>query len=515
MSLRTKILAAVVGLNLLVLLLGVTILLVVRPKEGGVPRALVALLPAVQRDPGAKPETRLAAVRELYEHGGGVRAVVLLVETKDEPARPASAWRSVPGVPDASPGDVERALDLFHDARLLGRPQVVESGELALVLDGEREDPPGRAVVEGLYVRWQAGRGEVTSIQFVYLVLLAGIVLVTSVAWVLLSRNVVRPLATLAEASDRMASGDRAARVPTTGTGDEFDRTAHAFNRMAREVGEYQEQLESRVLEALERIKRAERHLVIAQRLAATGKLASGIAHEINNPLGGIRNAVKALARGDLSPEKQSEYLSLVQDGLARVEETVKKVLAFTPRSVQPRPTDLAEVVRKAIALAVHRVEKKGIALVEAIPADGRARVFGDPHELQQVALNLILNAVDAIPEDGKRRGRIEVEVREDGESVVLRVTDDGIGMTPEVLAQCFDLFFTTKEVGEGTGLGLAVVHNIVTNHGGRIEVESSPGTGATFRVVLPKEGPVEGNGTPPAAGKRAGTGAVERPQPA
>jgi signal transduction histidine kinase len=290
-----------------------------------------------------------------------------------------------------------------------------------------------------------------------------------------------------------MAGGDVAARVAASGHGDEIDRTAQAFNRMAREVGEQQGQLESRVMAALDRIKKAERHLVIAQRLAATGKLASGIAHEINNPLGGLRNAVRALARGDLDAAKTAEYLALVQDGLARLEDTVKKVLAFTPRSVRPRRTDLADVTRKAIALAMHRLERKGIALVESIPADGRVQVFGDPHELQQVALNLILNAADAIPERPAAAGaggpgRVEVEVRGDGDTVLLRVTDDGIGMSPEVQAQAFDLFFTTKEVGEGTGLGLAVVHNIVSNHGGRIEVESAPGQGATFRVFLPRE---------------------------
>jgi signal transduction histidine kinase len=256
------------------------------------------------------------------------------------------------------------------------------------------------------------------------------------------------------------------------------------------------------VMEALDRIKKAERHLVTAQRLAATGKLASGIAHEINNPLGGMRNAVRALARGDLDEAKTAEYVALVQDGLARVEDTVKKVLAFTPRSVRPRRTDMADVARKAIALARHRLDRKGIELVEAIPEDGRAWVFGDPHELQQVALNLILNAADAIPERGPDAkgggpGHVEVEVRDEGESVLLRVTDDGIGMSPEVQAQAFDLFFTTKEVGEGTGLGLAVVHNIVSNHGGRIEVESAPGQGATFRVVLPRETQAEAERAP------------------
>jgi signal transduction histidine kinase len=278
---------------------------------------------------------------------------------------------------------------------------------------------------------------------------------------------------------------------------------------MAQEIEEYQLNLEDRVLSGLSQIKRAEQHLAIAQRLAATGKLAAGIAHEINNPIGGMKNAVRALERGDLPAEKTAEYLDLIGDGLARVEETVKKVLAFTPRRVEPRPVDLADVVRKALALARHRLEKKGITVEGKAPADASALVFGDPLELQQVALNLILNSADAIPED--RRGTIEVEVARHGaEEVELRVTDDGCGMSPDDQARCFDLFFTTKEVGEGSGLGLSVVHNIVTNHGGRIELESAPDKGTTFRVFLPREPLAPGGADLPTGPARAGKPAAQ-----
>ena len=154
---------------------------------------------------------------------------------------------------------------------------------------------------------------------------------------------------------------------------------------------------------------------------------------------------------------------------------------------------DLVDVTRKAVALGRHRLERKHVKIEESYPEGVPVRLFGDPHELQQVALNLILNAGDAIPENGDvggaatpSAGVVRIRVLADGEHAVLEVADDGVGMTPEVQAQCFDFFFTTKPPGEGTGLGLAVVHNIVTNHGGRIELESEPGRGATFRVVFP-----------------------------
>jgi signal transduction histidine kinase len=513
MSLRTKILAAVVGLNLFVLLLGVSILLFVDPPSAGIPTNVSSLVDRVQQPiewgPRAGNE-RAKAIAELAAQPG-VTAIWL---EEPEQAAPNPEILPVPGREPPGKDDAERAVALFKQSRQ-DRPPTLDH-EVAVALDGVGGVVlgPNPSRRQGLYVRWDPVAGNLGRVKTFYVVLLGGLLVVTLVAWRLLSLLVVTPLAALASAADRMAGGDGDARVPTTGAGDEFDRTAQAFNRMAKEVSEYQGQLEERVLQALSRIQKAEQHLAIAQRLAATGKLASGIAHEINNPLGGMRNAVRALARGDLDPAKTAEYLSLVQDGLARVEDTVKKVLTFTPRAVKPQPTDLADVVRKAAALAKHRTDKKEVLLEERLPAAGTVTVFGDPHELQQVALNLLLNAADAVPGASRRgrgpgEGRVEVEVKTEGDQALLRVSDDGVGMTPEVQAQCFDLFFTTKEVGEGTGLGLAVVHNIVSNHGGRIELESAPGRGTTFRVYLPRETPAGAAGADasPAAPK-----AVTRP---
>ena len=513
-----KILAAVVGLYLAVLLLGVLVLLIGIPSDRGVPPDLLRRLSRVQANPGVGADerrTRAVAFKGLAE-SAGVEAAVWLEEAPDANATPLIVGHPE-GPRPPSAAETKRAVILHRAARAQGQAQVLDHEMLVLLEGGfDRPREPDEAPVrpdrrQSAYVRWSATGGDLGRVRTLYFTLLGGIAAVTAVAWILLSRLVVRPLAALAEAASRVAAGDMAARVPTTGAGDEFDRTANAFNRMASEVGEHQGQLEDRVMAALSRVRKAEQHLAIAQRLAATGKLASGIAHEINNPLGGMRNAVRALQRGDLDAAKTAEYLELVQDGLARVEDTVKKVLSFTPRNTNPRTTDLGEVVRKAAALARHRIERKGIRFDERYPQGEPARVFGDAHELQQVALNLLLNAADAIPERDESgaprpsdRGRIGLEVRTEGDSALLLIEDDGVGMTPEVQAQCFDLFFTTKEVGEGTGLGLAVVHNVVTNHGGSIEVESAPGKGTTFRVVLPKEG-ASGPDGPAGAGVEGG----------
>jgi signal transduction histidine kinase len=502
-SLRTKLLAVVVGLNGLILVLA--LLFLVRAESATPSDALVGLL---------RPRSQQLR-QTLPSWDGHVDGAWIVEDLRTrvtvesgrlpqlEPVRyvyEARPWlRAGPGQdpqPLAEGEEVSRVLRAYERSRSPGGKPL----EGKLVTSLLEVDPDGSrqlALVAELREPDRGARG-------VYLVMLAGMVVLSVVGYLLVSRLVVRPLAALTDAAGRMAAGDHRVRLPEATGDDEFGRTMTAFNLMAQEIEEYQLNLEDRVLSGLSQIKRAEQHLAIAQRLAATGKLAAGIAHEINNPIGGMKNAVRALGRGDLPAEKTAEYLALIGDGLARVEETVKKVLAFTPRRVEPRPVDLTDVVRKALALAHHRLEKKGIRVVGKAPQDGDALVFGDPLELQQVALNLLLNSADAIAED--RHGSIEVEVARHGaEEVVLRITDDGCGMSPEDQARCFDLFFTTKEVGEGSGLGLSVVHNIVTNHGGRIELESAPGKGTTFRVFLPREPLAPGAPDRPAEPARAG----------
>jgi signal transduction histidine kinase len=238
------------------------------------------------------------------------------------------------------------------------------------------------------------------------------------------------------------------------------------------------------VEEARQKALAAEKNLTIAQRLAATGKLASGIAHEVNNPLAGMLNATRRLKEGMPTPEKHDEYCDLVIEGLQRIQETVKKILQFTPHKVAPQPVALETVLRRAIALASHRIERERVAVEVDLPSD--ARVFGDPFELQQVFLNIFLNSLDAIAEAEREKGAIVVRGSIAGTEIRLDVADNGCGMSEDLVTQAFDLFTTTKPVGEGTGLGLSIAHNVIENHGGRIEIASTPGTGTTVSIALP-----------------------------
>ncbi|MBU0753618.1 MAG: hypothetical protein KJ645_00660, partial [Planctomycetes bacterium] len=162
----------------------------------------------------------------------------------------------------------------------------------------------------------------------------------------------------------------------------------------------------------------------------------------------------------------------------------VRKVLVFTPRSLQPAEVYLLDILKDTQALVSYRLEKSGIELLLQVePKD--LKVFCEPGEFRQVFLNLILNAIDAMETKGKHiviRGRSVL-----GENkICVEVEDEGCGMHPDELSHAFDLFYSTKEVGKGTGLGLSVAQNIVMNHGGIIEAESVQGQGTTIRVIIP-----------------------------
>ncbi len=314
-----------------------------------------------------------------------------------------------------------------------------------------------------------------------------GTLLLLAFTWFLLERSVLKPLAELSAGAERVAG--RAYDVPVPGGGrDEIGKVVATFNEMMGQVRDADRRLTEKVDEATRRAEERGRGLVIAQRLAATGTLASGIAHEINNPLGGMLNAalkLKGEAERDPDPAAagRARYLRLLVDGLVRIQEIVKRVLHFTPRRVEPQVVPILELVRRAVAFADHAAKR---ARVELRVEGEDASVLVEPGEMQQVFLNLLLNAVDAIAGHSQKGGRVTVSSRVEGEQVVVAVQDDGPGMSSEQQARCFDLFFTTKEAGKGTGLGLSVAHHLIEQHGGTLSVSSPPGGGATFTVRLP-----------------------------
>jgi signal transduction histidine kinase len=488
MSIRTKLLAAAIGVPVAVLVLGLWLVMLA---DQQVYTSAEAMLNLFHKGRGSNWREFGRSVVQALDDGVLADAWVFRWAREDTEESEDDYWTARGYFSEATGRLTRPDIDPRKQARLVERLNAAvlaaQTLESQLLWDGDdltiiASDPTrGRRFAVVAQTRDRRGL-----IRQLYLVLVFGALAVAGIGWLVITRLVLRPVAALAGAADQLAAGAHPAPLPTRpGARDELARTAEAFNRMAREIRSHQEDLEDRVLKGLERIQRTEQHLLIAQRLAATGKLAAGLAHEINNPLGGMRNAVRALGRGDLPAERQTLYLGLLEDGLARIELIVKRFLSFTPRAPDARSIDLVDVVERSIALAEHRIEQADCELQVRLPERGTAVVFGDATELQQVVLNLLLNAADALgSHEGRRRVRVDVG-RHEGE-VLVRVTDTGPGIPQADQDRCFDMFFTTKGVGEGTGMGLAVAHTIVTNHGGSIKLVSRPGEGAAFTIYLP-----------------------------
>lgn len=316
-------------------------------------------------------------------------------------------------------------------------------------------------------------------------ILLLGAVTVGLLTYIVLNRLVIAPLTTIVEGSRRVSEGDYSRRIPDSGRRDELGTMIQAFNSMMEKLDAYHQTLKSDIKKARERITDTERKLFHAQRLSTTGTLAAGIAHEINNPLGGMINAAEALRSGKLDPAKQEQYLELIADGLSRVKVIVQKILHFRPQAFQPVPVALRETVDRAVAFLEHKASRRGVEIVNEVEA-GAEPVFGDALELQQAILNILMNAVDAVEHN---QGKIRVSRRREGGRVQISISDNGIGMTPEELERCLDPFYTTKDAGEGSGLGLPVAASIVENHGGRLLMRSEKGKGTTVTIELPAGG--------------------------
>jgi PAS domain S-box-containing protein len=238
----------------------------------------------------------------------------------------------------------------------------------------------------------------------------------------------------------------------------------------------------------------ANRAVARTERLAAVGRLAAGVVHEINNPLATISACAEALesrvaegAYGE-GPDVDDlrEYVQLIRGEAFRCKQITNGLLDFSrARAVEPAPVNLSEVVESAARLLAH--QKRGASIkIEAELSDSLPLVSGDLGQLQQAVIILAENAIDAMPGGGTLTLRTLREGGEEEEAVVVEVGDTGQGIPEELRERIFDPFFTTKEVGRGTGLGLAVCYGIVTEHGGRISVESAVGRGSTFRITLP-----------------------------
>jgi signal transduction histidine kinase len=241
--------------------------------------------------------------------------------------------------------------------------------------------------------------------------------------------------------------------------------------------------------------------LLQAEKMAALGQTISGVAHELNNPLATILSWAERLSSRTTLDDSVRRGLETILGESERAARIVRSLLTFARKRQTTRAmVDINQVVRETLALRGYEQRVSNITVIEALAA-GLPQVFADGHQIQQVLLNLVINAEQAML-SAHGRGVIVVRTWHDAEqeSVVLELNDDGPGIPEKLQPKIFDPFFTTKEVGKGTGLGLTVAYAIVQEHGGRIRIESLPGSGASFFVEVP----VMGRKLPPAPVTRA-----------
>ncbi|MBC7260204.1 MAG: PAS domain S-box protein [Chloroflexi bacterium] len=226
--------------------------------------------------------------------------------------------------------------------------------------------------------------------------------------------------------------------------------------------------------------KRMEQYMLRTERLAAMGRLAAALAHEINNPLQGIGNSLELVLDFPLGDEERQEYLLAVRREIERLMALSERVLDFArPPQIERRPTLVPPIVQHALDLAANQLQQRRIAVTLDLPAD-LPPVMASADHLSQVFLNLIINAIEAMPGGGS----LDIAARVCEGQMELAFSDTGSGITPEAMSMLFEPFYTTKE--DGTGLGLAISHSIIQQHGGSIAARNAPGGGATFIVSLP-----------------------------
>ncbi len=367
---------------------------------------------------------------------------------------------------------VGRRLEWAIDAARAATEVVAEpSGERVLESRAPLDGPRGRQGWLAIGYSLAPIERHLETIAWRLVVVALLLMLGNSVVTAVYVEALIRPILSLHQIMKRAGRGDLTVRASSS-RGDEVGELGAAFNRMMDELGRARE---------MEQVRQTQ--LAHTEKMAAVGTLAAGVAHEVNNPLGGVLTCLESM-RADPGNERMRErYLALIQDGVERIERTVANLLDFSrQRPMLSEPTPINHSLRRVAELTAYQLRKGNIDVRFDLHS-GEPTVLADHFQMEQLFLNLVLNALQAMPAGGILTLRTRLV---DG-LVVAEVRDTGQGIPSGIRDRIFDPFFTTREVGQGTGLGLAVSDSIVASHGGRIEVESRIGEGSVFRVLLPR----------------------------
>jgi two-component system, NtrC family, sensor kinase len=420
---------------------------------------------------GRHPFLVLAFATEPAQKSGSVVAVALSLRAICDALEPAR--------------DIETLLVDGHDRLLCGARAGSLLGDAPEMFTASASLPGGWRVVteERRAAAFAASRAlERQNVAFIIASLLAALV-----AGLLLARRITRPLATLADGARALAQGKLDHRVAVGGH-DELGELARAFEQMATEIGarqarieKFNAELQQRVDERTRELKETQAALLQSQKIAAVSSLGAGIAHEINNPLTSVLGFAQILKMRAAKEqrEKDAEVLGMVESEAQRIRRIVQTLLTFSESYAGENFTEVD--ANQIVELALSQVPLGEIALVRQL-ATGLPRIVGNPAQLQEVVIQLVKNAVTAM----KGKGTLTLKSALSDGLVKLEVADTGKGIAPDVMPKIFDPFFTTKDDWRGEGLGLTIVHRVVTQHHGVVRAQSEAGAGATFTVTLP-----------------------------
>jgi len=347
--------------------------------------------------------------------------------------------------------------------------------------------------------------------------LLTSLVIAVAVLFtVMLVHRMVAPLRVLAAATVRIANGSLDETVPAGGS-DEIGQLARSFNQMTtelkrsrRDLEMYSADLENQVRLRTRELEEAQNQLVQAEKMSAVGLLVSGVAHELNNPLAGVVGYSQLLLKAE-TDDRVHRGLEKIAREAERCKKIVQNLQTFARKHAPQKDyVGVNGILESTLELRSYQFKVDNIDVVLDLDPD-LPKTMADFHQLQQVFLNIIINAHQAITSRG-HGGRLTLRSRREGDEIVVEFQDDGPGMPPDVVGRIFDPFFTTKEVGQGTGLGLSICYGIIQEHHGSISARNAPEGGAIFRVELPvieqeandgaDEKPEETKGVPPTPGR-------------
>jgi signal transduction histidine kinase len=316
--------------------------------------------------------------------------------------------------------------------------------------------------------------------QMILLVSFLSILFGAAVIWFLINR-VTRPLRELRDSAEAVGRGDFSRRVPVRSK-DECGELAVSFNQMTENVQQSRVQLEKTV----ETLKSTQAQLIQSEKLSAVGEFVAGVAHELNNPLAAVLGFSEMLKETEVA-ETPRRYLDMIYKSAQRCQKIVQSLLSFARRH-QPehKPVSVNKLVEAVLEIVAYPLRTSNIEVVTKFDPKLPV-VMADEHQIQQVFLNIVNNARQALEtHQPQPNGRIKITTETCEPNIRVIIQDNGPGIAEENLRRIFDPFFTTKEVGKGTGLGLSLCYGMIKEHGGNIKPSSRPGEGATFTIELP-----------------------------